>query len=129
MVAGGVGVEATRASTRSGNGGRNGESVGSRQGPGVVASSFCTREQQGTVRGGRVRQRRRKRARQRLGRYRKEEDHFVENPLAIFLKFATRSSSNLSDLKEASGHFHKFQENSYKLELTFRTSTKIGEVK
>ena len=59
----------------------------------------------------------------------KKKTIFVENPLATFLKFATRSSSNLSDLKQASGHFHKFQEISHKVELTFRTSTKFGEVK
>ena len=110
--------------------GERGTGGGASEGAGGVeegrwGSSLTTSGQQiergqgGTVRGERVRQRRRERARQRLGRYRKEEGRLAKTPLATTSKIATRSSSNLSDLKEASGHLHKFQKNSYRLHLRF----------
>ena len=58
-----------------------------------------------------------------------EEEKLRENPLAQNLAIAKRSSSNFNDLKEAPGYFYKMCKNSYKLYLTFKTSTKICEAK
>ena len=47
------------------------------------------------------------------------EEHFLENRLATFKRIAKRSLAHFSNLIEASGHFYKFQKNSYRLHLSF----------
>ena len=54
-----------------------------------------------------------------------EEEELPKNPLATFSQIAKRSPASFGDLIEAPGHFYKFQENSYRLDLTFRASSKI----
>ena len=55
-----------------------------------------------------------------------EEKKFPGNPLATFSQIAKRSPASFGDLKEALKHFYKFQKNSPKLPLSFRSFTKIG---
>ena len=58
-----------------------------------------------------------------------EEDAFTKNPPSRFYKIAKRSPASFSNLKEAFKHFYKFQKNSPRLHLSFRSFTKIGKVK
>ena len=52
------------------------------------------------------------------------DEQLLENPLANFKRIAKRSLAGFSNLKEEPGHFYKFQKNSYKLPLSFRSFTK-----
>ena len=115
---------------RKGHGEGAGERESGERGPArvVSGSSLTTREKQGGTAPARVQWRRRRpvdHASVATGRRRP----ICGEPLGNISKIAARSSSNLSELNRALGHFHKFQENSYKLDLPFRTSTKIDEAK
>ena len=59
----------------------------------------------------------------------REGRDFPGKPPATFNLIAKRSRDTCRDLIRAPGHFYKFPKISYRLDLTFRPSTKIGEVK
>ena len=60
---------------------------------------------------------------------REREKEFAKRSLESLKQKQTGPQNNFDNLFGAQGYFLKSQKNSYKLELTFRTTTEIGEVK
>ena len=60
---------------------------------------------------------------------RRREGSFLENPLAVLKVITNWSSNTLVNLIEVFKYFQKFRENSHRLPMLFRSSTKIGSAK
>ena len=58
-----------------------------------------------------------------------EEETFAKTPWDLLINLQKCPPTEFGNLKVAPEHFYKIHKNSYRIQVTFRCSTKIGEAK